>query len=376
MGLHKKTIGVLTSSRADYGIYLPLLKAIQDDHSFDLRILVFGTHLSGKFGETIKQIEDDGFIVCHKVETLSTGDTPFHISDSMAKTIVGFNQIWKESHFDLVFALGDRYEMFAAVASTVPFNIPVSHIHGGETTLGAIDNAFRHAITAMAKLHFTSTNKYKHRVLNIAGKGAKAYNAGALSIDSIKQTKLLTIEEFKEKYSINLSLPTILVTFHPETIEPEKNQLYVKELLKALSRLHRYQGVITMPNADTEGLMVRNEIEKWGLKRKNVFLVESFGTIGYYSCLKHCSFMLGNSSSGFVEASYFSKPVINIGKRQDGRIITPNILTSSIEENAIIEAVKRVENSDAIIVRQIYGRGNAASKILKIVKEEFKINQK
>ena len=374
MGSHRRLItGVLTSSRADYGIYLPLLKALRQDGAFDLRLLVFGTHLSEKFGMTVRQIEADGFEPAVRVETLPAGDAPGDISLSMAKTMEGFTPLWRSTHFDLIFALGDRYEMFAAVASTVPFNIPIAHIHGGETTSGAIDDAFRHAISCMSSLHFTSTETYKERVLEITGKTGNVFNTGALSVDTIMQTKLLAPEEFKHSYHIDLSGPAILVTFHPETIDPDKNQGYTEELIRALDVMPQYRLVVTMPNADTEGLQVRNALKAWGEKKENVHLVESFGSAGYLSCMKHCTMMLGNTSSGFVEAAYFSKPVINLGERQKGRLVTPNIINVPVEAAKILEAVKTVEKARPVKVAPVYGTGGAAGEILAIVKKKFNL---
>jgi GDP/UDP-N,N'-diacetylbacillosamine 2-epimerase (hydrolysing) len=361
-------IGVLTSSRADYGIYFPLLKAIQRDKYFDLNLLVFGAHLSEKFGKTIKHIEADGFPISNSVKTMPNGDTPGDISQSMARTISEFITIWDNSHFDLLLALGDRYEMFAAVASSVPYNIPVAHLHGGETTLGAIDNSFRHAITCLSSIHFTSTDTYKDRVFEITGKKGKVFNTGALSIDMIKQSRLLTIEEMKQKYNIDLSKPTILITFHPETINPDQNKKHINELLKALDCLSEYQMVITMPNADTAGLHVRKKITTWSVGKKNAHIVESFGSVGYLTCMKHCTFLLGNTSSGFVEASYFSKPVINLGDRQKGRILTPNILNCGIEKTKILNSIKAIEQLPIIEPSYIYGDGTASDKIIKLLK--------
>ncbi len=361
-------IGVLTSSRADYGVYLPLLRKIKADPAFELELLVFGTHLSEKFGMTFKQIELDGFEVETKVETLPDGDLPGDISDSMAKTISGFTKIWRNKKLDLVFALGDRYEMFAAVASSVPFNIPVAHLHGGETTLGAIDNVFRHSITCMSKLHFTGAEPYRKKVIEITGSDKNVFNVGALSIEAIKSLQLLTIEQFQLKYKIDLNLPTILVTFHPETIELEKNEVYIRELIAAIKTLSGNQIVITMPNADTMGLMIRSKLNEFIRGNSNAIGVESFGSLGYLSCMKHCKMMLGNTSSGFIEACHFRKPVINLGNRQTGRIITPNIFNCPIEKQAILRSVEMAEKFIPQNLEPIYGTGNAAERIVEILK--------
>ena len=361
-------IAVLTSSRADYGIYQPLLKRLSEDPFFKLELIVFGTHLSKNYGMIIKQIKQDGFPIGNKVKTLPISDSPKDISSSISKTISGFAKIWSTKKIDLVLALGDRYEMFAAVSSSVPFNIPVAHIHGGETTLGAIDNVFRNAITCMSKIHFTAAEPYKKRVIELTGTEKNVYNVGALSIDSIKSLNLLTISDFKSRYGIDLSVPTILVTFHPETVGFNQNESHIRELISAMREKNNYQYVITMPNADTMGLLIRKELNKFITQNKNAIGIESFGSLGYLSCMKHCKMMLGNSSSGFIEASYFQKPVINLGRRQEGRIVTPNIFNCPITNETILQNIDKAALFVPQDIKPIYGTGGTAEKIIKILK--------
>lgn len=365
-------VGILTSSRADYGIYQPLLRQLHADPFFGIEVIAFGTHLIEKYGRTVDTIYQDGFNVLEVANTMSHGDSPADIARAMANTMKAFSDFYSKQHYQLLFALGDRYEMFSAVAASVPFNIPVAHIHGGETTLGAIDNAFRHSITCFSKFHFTSTETYRKRVVEITGNSDYVYNVGALSIDNLKHLRLLEVSEFKEKYDIDLNKPTILFTFHPETVAYEKNKIHIIEVINTLKKLSHYQIIVTMPNADTMGLLVREELKKAAAEMPNIITIETFGSIGYLSAMKHCSFMLGNTSSGFVEASYFSKPVINLGGRQRGRIITPNIITIPIKVDAVIEAVKEVEKLGNIEVEPLYGNGNAAASIVEILKDELR----
>jgi GDP/UDP-N,N'-diacetylbacillosamine 2-epimerase (hydrolysing) len=370
MGGYWMKIAILTSSRADYGIYYPLLNTLQNDKFFNTELIVFGTHLSEKFGRTIKSIIHDGFKIGHKINTCPESDSPDSINSSIGKTISAFSKIWKESKYDLVFALGDRYEMFSAVTSSLPFNITIAHIHGGETTLGAIDNAYRNSITHMSKFHFTCCESYKQRVTELTGSSKNVFNVGALSIENIKKLKLLSKKEFFKNFKIDLERPTILVTFHPETIDFKKNEEYIKTLIKVLLSLNHYQIVITMPNADTMGLIIRKHLVNYLSKNKNAIGVESFGSLGYLSCMKHCKFLLGNTSSGFVEASYLLKPVINIGRRQDGRIITPNIVNCEISYKAILNAINEVENGMSLSKKiKIYGDGNTSKKIIEVIKK-------
>jgi GDP/UDP-N,N'-diacetylbacillosamine 2-epimerase (hydrolysing) len=368
MGRSGIKTGILTSSRADYGIYRPLLKAMANDPFFDLHIIAFGTHISEKYGNTIDQIKIDGYNIAISIDTLPEGDTAQDIARTMGKTLTAFSKVWAEHSFDLVFALGDRYEMFAAVSAALPFNVKIAHIHGGETTLGAIDNAFRHSITSMAHLHFTAAEPYRKRVAEITKSEKNVFNVGALSIDNINQIPLLSIEEFKEKSKIDLELPSILITFHPETVGFEKNKVYVNELIAALKDLKEFQLIITMPNADTMGLYIREKLQHFIDNTPNAIGVENFGNKDYLTCMKHCKLMLGNTSSGFIEAAGFNKPVVNLGDRQKGRIITPNIFNTPINKTAILENINKAMRYNSHENIQIYGDGNAADKICNILK--------
>ena len=363
-------VGILTSSRADFGIYLPLVEKLFNDEFFQPKIIAFGTHLSEKFGKTVKEIIDSGFPVEHKLKTMPEDDTPVSIAKALAKTANVFSDFWKNNNFDLVFALGDRFEMMGAVLAGSPFNIPFAHIHAGETTLGAIDNAYRHSISLMSKYLFVSTDIYKKRAIEIIQRPDDVFNVGALSIDNLKKQKLYSKEEFKQIFNIDLNIPTILTTFHPETVGYEKNKKYINELIAALTILEKkYQIVITMPNADTMGLMIRDVINEFAENRDKVILIESFGMKGYLSCMKYSRFLLGNTSSAFVEASFFPKWVINLGHRQDGRINTPNILTIPVRKEKILQTVEKIEQSSETPPNSnIYGDGNAAERIIKILK--------
>ncbi len=362
-------IAFLTSSRADYGIAFPLLKRLKSDPFFELHVIAFGTHLSVKHGKTINLIIRDGFDVSIRVDSMPSGDSPYTIVMAMGKTMINFSKVWNENQFDFIIALGDRYEMFAACASSVPFNIPIAHIHGGETTLGAFDDAFRHSITQMATWHFTTTEQYKQRVVELKGSDKNVYNVGALSIDNLSSLQLHTIEEFNEKFNIDLNIPSILITFHPETVNFKKNLAYVEHLIAALNEIQNYQFIITMPNADTTGNMIRGQLARFISENRNATGVESFGTLGYLSCMKHCSMLLGNTSSGFVEAAYFPKYVVNIGERQRGRILTENIYNCKIEKEEIISAVTNFKHIQLSKKIDLYGDGSAASKIVSELKK-------
>lgn len=356
-------IALLTSSRADYSIYRPLIDLLDKDERVELDIIAFGSHNSELTGNTAQRITEDGYAIVHNVDSLILGDGPEALADAMGLTMIKFSKIWSSEQYRLIICLGDRYEMYAAVSASVPFNIPVAHISGGETTEGAIDNVFRHALTLMSTLHFTSTDVYKEKVVSLLDTPDHVHNVGALSIDNLSKLQLYSIDDFKEKFNLDLNLPSVLITIHPETVSFEKNEIYIDEVIDALEQLPELQLIITMPNLDTKGSMIRQKLLDFINRQDNAFGVESFGTLGYLSCMKYCRMMLGNTSSGFVEASYFPKAVINLGDRQKGRLMTPNIVSIPFESRTILEEVKKVLQQGSLDRIDMYGDGNAAEKI-------------
>lgn len=367
-------LGVLTSSRADYGIYLPLLKAMKMDKEIDLKIIVFGTHLSKVHGYTLSQIESDGFKVFRKIDSLLMGDTPNAVASGYALTALKFSEFWEEHHdeFDIVFALGDRFEMAAAVAAAVPYQVKFAHLHGGETTLGAIDNIYRHSISLSSSLHFVSTNGFKNRLTKLLDDGqAEIFNVGSLSLENLLTMPLLSIDEFRNKWNIDLSIDTILVTVHPETVAFNLNEHYCKEVCLALVRLSAdNQIVITMPNADTSAMVFRMAFEELGKQYKNIKVIENFGTQSYFTCMKFSKLMIGNTSSGIVEAATFQKYVLNLGDRQKGRLAGENVIhlpfdSDQIVRNALAYSQKQFEGDN------LYYQSNPSQNILRILKETY-----
>jgi GDP/UDP-N,N'-diacetylbacillosamine 2-epimerase (hydrolysing) len=367
-------VGVLTSSRADYGIYLPLLKAIERDANFELRLIVFGTHLSKFHGYTLKQIEQDGYVPYAKIESLLIGDTPNAISSSYALTNMKFADFWNyhQNEFDVVFALGDRFEMAAAVTASVPYGISIAHLHGGETTLGAIDNIYRHSISLASSIHFVSASVFLNRIQSILDVPSKnAYNVGSLSLENLDNITLLTKEEFLEKWGIDLGVHSVLVTVHPESVAFERNELYCKEITHALKDLSKkYQVVITMPNADTSGIIYRNSFESLGKEVNSVKIIENFGTQSYFTCMKYAQLLIGNTSSGILEAASFRKYVLNLGDRQKGRLAAENVIHVPFkledivgQANFFFGKVFKGENP--------YYQSKPSAKILEILKQVY-----
>jgi GDP/UDP-N,N'-diacetylbacillosamine 2-epimerase (hydrolysing) len=367
-------IGILTSSRADFGIYYPLLKQLYNDDSFDIEIIAFGTHLQDEYGKTVNEIESLGFSVKYRVKTPVKNLDPKDIAFNIGKSVQLFSDFWSINTFDLVLALGDRYEMFAAVSAASPFGIEIAHIHAGETTLGAIDNSYRHSISLMAKYLFVSTEEYKKRAIDIMQSPQNVFNVGALSIDNLQHQVLLSKDEFRERFHIDMSIPTILSTFHPETVSFEKNKHFINELIASFQILKRdFQIIITMPNSDTMGDMIREKLFQAFSEISRVKLIESFGMQGYLSCMKYSSFLLGNTSSGFVEASFFPKWVINLGERQKGRIITENIINCSIEKGNILSAIDGLKKRKLSKNCNVYGEGKSAFNIVSTIKKLYGI---
>lgn len=358
-------IGILTSSRADYSIYYPLILKAMELPNTEVEIIAFGTHLSENHGYTLNHILADGFEVKHQLKNCyALDDSPLGISLAMANTSKVFAEFWNTNKFDLVFCLGDRYEMFAAVSAAVPFQINIAHLYGGERTEGAIDDCLRHAISLMSTWHFTACEEYKKRVEELTLQKNHTFNYGHLSIDNLNRLPLLSIEDLKIKTGVDFSQPTILCTFHPETINFDQNVIFANEIALAFSELTDYQILITMPNSDTGSQPIRNAFTKLESNNSNIHTTENLGTIGYLSAMKHCTMMVGNTSSGFVEASFFPKTVINLGERQTGRIVTSNIINTKITKHDILSAISANSGNTYEEGKiQIYGNGETAISI-------------
>ena len=338
-------IGILTSSRADYGYYKPLLKAFQNNQFIKVKVIAFGTHLSKIHGLSKNQIIKDGFEINHEVDTFLDGDSPKEIAFSFGESIKLFSDFWERHQFDFdwVFALGDRYEMAAAVISSVPFQLNFAHLYAGETTEGAIDNIYRHQISLVSKKHFVSLPSYKKKVQELVGKESDVQVIGNLSLHNFFDTEFLSFDEFYKLWKIDLKKPTVLVTFHPETVNYQANLSYADVISNSLIYLSQsYQLIITMPNADTNASIYRTVFENLQKEHKNVYLIENFGTQSYFTCMKYSKCILGNSSSGIVEAASFSKFVVNVGARQKGRFAPENVLHVPFDSNLICKAVKTV----------------------------------
>lgn len=361
----------LTSSRADFGIYEPLIRAMKKDAFFEVSICAFGTHLSSQHGYTATYIRDKGFTIDFELRTVPEGDSPYEISRSMGHTIELFAEFW-QSHlndFDWVFCLGDRYEMFAAIMASVPFRIPTAHLHGGETSLGAIDQIFRHSISLASQLHFVATYENKQRLESILGANTGIHWVGALALDHLENFEFYSVEDFKEVFQFDFSKKTILVTVHPETTDFSNNLAHTEQLVESMEALPDYQFLITMPNADTNGMTIRKVLLDAKSRLSNMYLYENLGTKGYFSAMKWSEMLLGNTSSGIIEAASFQKYVINLGNRQLGRQAGGNVYHCPFDSEKILHEIKQIEEKGPWIGGNIYQKDGAAKAIIEILKK-------
>jgi GDP/UDP-N,N'-diacetylbacillosamine 2-epimerase (hydrolysing) len=361
-------IGVLTSSRADFGIYLPLLNQMKEDDFFELEIIAFGTHLSKFHGYTLDNILANGFHKIHTISSLLTNDDEAAIATAYGLTNLKFADFWSANHYDLVLCLGDRFEMSAAVQAAIPYNIKFAHFHGGETTLGAVDNIYRHQITLASSLHFTAAQPFSERVQAIKGDDAGIYTVGSLSLDKYQEMDLVQEGEFRSKFNIPDNF--VLITFHPETVSTGMNKIYAVQMFSALRNIaKKIDLVITMPNADTMGTVFRDVLTQLQLEYpENVKLIENFGKVNYFSAMSYCKFLLGNTSSGIIEAASFNKYVINVGDRQKGRAQSENTFNCSFNSVAIEDAVNSVLSKGEYKGSNIYYKENTVETIVKVLK--------
>lgn len=363
-------VGVLTSSRADYGIYLPLLQKLKSDSFFELEVIAFGTHLSRLHGYTLYDIEKDEYNCIHKISSLISNDDEQSIASSYGLTIIKFADFWKNNKYDIVFCLGDRFEMSAAIQAAIPLGVKFAHIHGGETTLGAIDNIYRHQITLASTLHFTATDVFKEKVISLLGSSANVVTVGSLSLDNIKDFVPIDRAVFFKKFGIP-NEDFALVTFHPETVSADFNLKYAKVMRNSLAVIsEKIFVIVTMPNADTLGSIFRQEIQNLKNEFPNrILLIENFGKVNYFSAMHYARILIGNTSSGILEAASFKKYVVNVGDRQKGRVQSKNVLNCEFEEGIIIDSVFKALDLRNYEGENIYFKQEVANNIIKNIKE-------
>ncbi|AKP26374.1 GDP/UDP-N,N'-diacetylbacillosamine 2-epimerase (hydrolyzing) [Leptospira interrogans serovar Manilae] len=370
----KRKICVITGTRADYGLLRWLILEISKSSKLDLQIIATGMHLSPEFGLTYKEIENDGFLIHKKIEILLSSDSTVGVSKSIGLGLIGFSEAFADLSPDIILVLGDRFEIFAATVAALISRIPVVHLHGGETTEGAFDEGIRHSITKMSHLHFVAANEYRNRVIQLGEDPSHVFLVGGMGIDGIKKSNLLKKEELESSLNIKFKKNNLLITFHPVTLEESTAKVQMIELLSSLETLSPETGLIfTMPNADTDGRIIFELVKEFTSSHSNAWYFTSLGQTRYLSCLQFVDAVVGNSSSGIIEAPSFKIGTINIGDRQKGRLRAKSIIDCEPKKIEIIDAFKRLYSSDfqknLSTTVNPYGEGGASEKIVRILEK-------
>ena len=368
-----RKICVITGSRAEYGLLRWVMQGIKDHPDLTLQLIATGMHLSEDFGMTVDEIENDGFKVDFKVETLDNNDSAVGIAGAMSRGLSGVAEALNNLRPDLILVLGDRYEIFVSVAAVLVAKIPVAHIHGGELTIGAYDDAFRHAITKMSHLHFVATEEYKNRVIQLGENPSSVFVVGGVGIDSINNLKLLSKSDLEKELNLTFKEKSLLITFHPETLAKSSPAKQMQELLSALEDQENTTFIFTMPNADTGGREITQMIKDFIAENPDAYSFTTLGQLKYFSCINAVDAVVGNSSSGLLEVPTFKKATINIGDRQKGRLQANSIINCAPDKKSIINSLDRIYSwnfQDSLKTTiNPYGAGGASAKIVKIIRK-------
>ena len=375
-----KRIGIMTGTRAEYGLLKSLMQEINKDNDLELYLIVSGMHLSPEFGMTYKEIEEDGFQINAKVEMLLSSDSPAGISKSIGLGVIGFADEFQRADLDMLILLGDRYEALSAAISAMVMRIPIAHLHGGELTEGAIDEGIRHSITKMSYLHFTSTEEYRRRVIQLGENPERVFCVGAIGVENIKKINLMTKEELERSIHFEIDENTVIVTYHPVTLENNTVEEQFLNLLEVLDRNPKIRMIFTKANADTNGRIVNELIDKYAAQNsERACAFMSLGQKRYLSALKYCRIVIGNSSSGIIEAPSFGKPIINIGDRQKGRICADSVINCGYTQQEIQQAMETALTEEfenkARNCRNPYEKENTAANIISVIKD-YLLNDK
>ena len=367
-----RRICVITGARAEYGLLRWVMQGIKDDLDLTLQIIVTGMHLSPEFGLTYEVIEQEGFQIDRKVEMLTSSDTSVGIAKSMGLGLIGFSDALSELQPDLILVLGDRFEIFSAVSVALVARIPVAHLHGGETTEGAFDEALRHSITKMSHLHFVAAETYRQRVIQLGEQPDRVFMVGGLGIDNIKRLQLLDRSELENSLDFKLGPKILLITYHPVTLETDTAEEQMEELLAALLALKDTQLIFTLPNADTDGRKLIKMVEKFVAQHTNASAYTSLGQLRYLSCIAQVDGVVGNSSSGLTEVPSFKKGTINIGDRQRGRLQAESVINCEPTCESIAAALVQLYSMDFQMSlrksKNPYGEGGASEKVVSTLK--------
>ena len=366
-----RKIAVVTGSRAEYGVLLPLLKGISEEEMLELSIVAVGVHLSPEFGETIHEIEEDNFVVDEKIDTLGDGDEMIDMAHYIGKTIIEFANIIKKKMPDIIVVTGDRAEMLAVTIAAAYMNVPIAHIHGGDASKAGLDEPARHSITKFSQIHFPATEKSAQRIIKLGEDPERVFTVGALALDNVLNGTLLRPEEVANKFNLDLSKPVVLMLQHPVTTESKEGYVHIKNTLEVLKEL-AYQTIVIYPSSDA-GSRKMIEVIKSFDQEKLIGIYKSLNRIEYLSLMNVANVLVGNSSSGIIEAPSFHLPVVNIGIRQEGRERADNIIDVGYDKIEIKEAIKKAL-FDVDFINKVktcknpYGDGHTAGRIVNILK--------
>ena len=365
-----RKICVITGSRAEYGLLSGLMRAIKEDESLELQIIATNMHLSPEFGLTYKEIERDGFFINKKVEMLLSSDTANATTKSVGLATIGFADAYEDLKPDMIVVLGDRYEILAAVSAALFYKIPVAHLHGGEITEGAYDDCIRHAITKMSHLHFTSTEEYRQRVIQLGEDPKRVFNVGAPGIENIKKVPLMDKKELESTLDgFTFNDKTILITYHPVTLENSTAEEQIQNLLSALNEYPDIKIIFTLPNSDTDGRVIIRLINEYvSMHQEKAIAYPSLGLKRYLSALQFVKAVVGNSSSGIIEVPSFGIPTLNIGDRQKGRIAADSVINCGTSKKDILDGLDNVLNSNPKEIHNPYEGKNTTADILHVLK--------
>ena len=365
----RKKIAIVTSTRAEYGLLYPIIKKMKADANFTAELVVTGTHLQKEFGDTYKLIEADGLKIDAKIRTNLSGKNENSIAKGASITLTKFTEYFSQTRPDAVMILGDRYEILTVAMAAVISNIPVIHIHGGEISEGAKDDLFRHAITKLSSLHFTSCDTHRKRVIQMGEQPARVKVSGAPGIDNVKNLKLKTRQELEKEFDSTFGKSIFLVTFHPATMEKTDPSTQMNELLKSLNQFKDASIFISGSNADEGGDRIQKLIDGFVIQNKRVIYRNSFGQLNYLSLMKIADVVIGNSSSGIIEAPSLKTPTVDIGSRQKGRTAAKSVIHCKTNQREITSAItKALKIKKTSLFKNPYDQGNAAEKIVKELK--------
>lgn len=367
-----RKICIVTGTRAEYGLLKPIIEKLNKDVNRELQLVVTGMHLSPEFGLTYKEIENDGYLITAKIEMLLSSDTSNGITKSMGVALIGFADFFSKYKPDIVLILGDRYEMLMAATAAMVARIPIAHIGGGELTQGAIDDAIRHSITKMSQLHFTATEEYRKRVIQLGESPQNVYNVGALGVENTKKIDLLDKNRLETELGFQFRNPTIMVTYHPVTLEGMTSEKQFGDLLHVIDKKKEISVIFTKANSDTDGRIINQMIDAFVKQNEERCRgYSSLGQIKYLSTLQYCAAVVGNSSSGVIEAPSFGIPTVNIGDRQKGRICAESVLNcgNGIEEIdvALNKALSRGFREKTRNVQNPYEGTNTSDRIIDVI---------